>query len=170
MLLQGGSPYSFHQAYKASRCGFQTFPHGGGLADKSSAQRLPIPFYKEVHMDEQKRVTIEAYDKLGKPAWKAVVDGDAETVGRKMTEYLERGLIPVVRWLGQTQSAGEKLALTIADIKKEIDRKRICEDKEDALLHVEWKHEDTSFMATGPEHAVLEAQSDLLYAAKDKVF
>lgn len=117
-------------------------------------------------MDEQKRVTIEAYDQLGKPAWKAVVDGDAETVGRKMTEYLERGLIPVVRWMGKAQSAGEQLALTIADIKAKIDKERLRDPDEDKMMHVEWSCNDMTFKGTGPVHAVLDAQSDLLDAVK----
>lgn len=121
---------------------------------------------KEKTYMKEKRVNIKAYDSFGKVLWHANVSADADTVYRKMREYVDRGLIPVVSVKGQAQcdfeDASVKLSETLEKMKGKMDQVCKRDDTEEKPLLLEWQHDGVSFRAAGPARAVMAAHADVM--------
>lgn len=115
---------------------------------------------------KEKRVIIKAYDSFGKVIWRANVSADANTVHLKMREYVDRGLIPVVRMKDQeacdSEEARAKQSETLEKMKGRMDQ--VCKRADDAEkpMLLEWKHAGVSFRAAGPARAVMAAHADVM--------
>lgn len=119
----------------------------------------------------KERVIIKAYDSFGKVFWHANVSADADTVHRKMKEYVDRGLIPVVSMKGQAEcdfeAASAKLSESLEKMKGRMGQ--VCKraDDEEKPLLLEWEHAGVSFRAAGPARAVMAAHADVMRYAVD---
>lgn len=119
---------------------------------------------------EEKRAKIKAYDSFGKVLWHANVSADVDTVHRKMREYVDRGLIPVVSMKDQAEcgfeAASAKLSETLEEMKGRMDQ--VCkraDDEEKPPLLLEWKYAGVSFRAAGPARAVMAAHAEVMNCA-----
>lgn len=114
----------------------------------------------------KERVNIKAYDSFGKVIWLASVNADADTVHRKMREYVDRGLIPVVSMKDKAEcdfeAASAKLTETLEKMKGRMDQDCKRADDEEKPLLLEWEHAGVSFRAGGPARAVMAAHADVM--------
>lgn len=115
-----------------------------------------------------KRVVVESYDKDGKKTWCATVEADAEVVGKKMREYLDRGLIPVLRWNGVHDSIGERMLEGLKAWREDPKRAASLIEDERENIEVDMTMSGERFYACGDTTGVLDAQEYFLEHIKEQ--